>query len=418
MSQEAVRADTGGQGGAWLDLDRARVYSAAVLFLFVVLMVTWAWYTEGFTNSHVSRPGTDFAVFWSASYLALSEGAVRAYDVARHLEVMATYGPLDIGNTAVLPWLYPPTFLLVVLPLAALPFAFSYVLFIAASVYAYLCAIGGLVGAGSMLRRGLWLPVLASPAVLVSVILGQNSLLTASLVGGAICLLGKRPVLAGVLIGLLAIKPQLALLIPVALIAGRHFRTLASAAITAAIFAAVSIVICGWETIPAFLNSVAWARANLVEGTPEGWYGMPSVLAAAQLSGLSRGSAYAVQGLAALAAAAAVVYVWSRTREAPLCAAVLAAAALLATPYVRHYELTWMGIAVAGLVGDGIRHGLSNRERLLFLVAWWLPIFEQMNPKFGMPQIGPVISALLVIVAVRRTMARTASASVPAPVGT
>jgi hypothetical protein len=77
-----------------------------------------------------------------------------------------------------------------------------------------------------------------------------------------------------------------------------------------------------------------------------------------------------------------------------------------------------MGIAVAGLVGDGIRHGLSNRERLLFLVAWWLPIFEQMNPKFGMPQIGPVISALLVIVAVRRTMARTASASVPAPVGT
>jgi hypothetical protein len=75
----------GGQGGAWLDLDRARVYSAAVLFLFVVLMVTWAWYTEGFTNSHVSRPGTDFAVFWSASYLALSEGAVRAYDVARHL---------------------------------------------------------------------------------------------------------------------------------------------------------------------------------------------------------------------------------------------------------------------------------------------------------------------------------------------
>jgi len=422
MNQEAIRADSGKHGGqagrAWLDLDRARVYSAAVLFLFIVLMVTWAWYSNGFTDSHVSRPGADFAVFWSASYLALSEGAVQAYDVARHLEVMAAYGPLGVDSTIVLPWLYPPTFLLVVLPLATLPLAFSYVLFVMASGYAYQRAMGGVVGAGSLLRRGLWLPVLASPAVLISVILGQNSLLTAALVGGAVCLLGRRPVLAGVLIGLLAIKPQLALLVPVALIAGRHLRTLASAAATAALFAAVSVAICGWETIPAFLRSVAWARANLVEGTPDGWYGMPSVLAAAQLAGLGPAAAYAMQGLAAVAAAASVAYVWSRTQEAPLCVAVLAAGALLATPYVRHYELTWMGIAAAGLVGDGIRHGLVNRERALLLVAWWLPLFEHANPKLGLPQIGPVVSALLVLVAVRRAMARTVSAPVAAPVGT
>ena len=422
MSQEAIRTDTEkhGQhaGGAWLDLDRVRVYSAAVLFLFILLMVTWAWYSNGFTDSRVSRPGADFAVFWSASYLALSEGAIQAYHVARHLEVMAAYGPLGVDSTSVLPWLYPPTFLLVALPLATLPLAFSYVLFMMASGYAYLRAAGGLVGAGSPLRGGLWLPVLASPAVLLSVILGQNSLLTAALAGGAVCLIGRRPVLAGVLIGLLAIKPQLALLIPVALIAGRHMRTLVSAAATAALFAAVSVAICGWETIPAFLRSVAWARANLVEGTPDGWYGMPSVLAAVQLAGLNPSAAYVVQALAAIAAAGSVAYVWSRTREAPLCAAVLAAAALLATPYVRHYELTWLGIAAAGLVGDGIRHGLSGRERVLLLVVWWLPIFELVNPRLGMPQIGPVVSALLVLVTVRRAMARTACAPVAAPVGT
>ncbi len=421
MNREAVRIDMGKHaeraGRAWLDLDRVRVYSAVVLFLFILLMVTWAWYSHGFTDSRVSRPGVDFAVFWSASYLALSEGPLQAYDVARHLEVMATYGPLGIGSTAVLPWLYPPTFLLVVLPLATLPLAFSYLLFVAGGAYAYLRVIGGLVGASSMLRRGFWLPVLASPAVLASCILGQNSLLTAALVGGAVCLLNKRPVVAGILIGLLAIKPQLALLIPVALIAGRHMRTLASAAATVAIFVAVSVAVCGWETIPAFLHNVAWARAHLVEGSPAGWLGMPSVLAAAQLAGLNPAAAYAVQGLAALAAAASVVYVWSRTREAPLRAAVLAAAALLATPYVRHYELTWMGIAVAGLIGDGLRHGLSGREQALFVVAWLLPAFESVNPVLRMPQIGPVVSALLVIVAVRRTMAGTAPAAVPAPVG-
>ncbi|WP_336510568.1 glycosyltransferase family 87 protein [Cupriavidus necator] len=376
-----------------------------VLLLFVLLMVTWACFSRGFTDSHVSRPGVDFAVFWSASYLALSEGPVHAYDLARHLEVMKAYGPLGADSGIVLPWLYPPTFLLLALPLALLPLPFSYLLFVAGSGYAYLRVIGRLLGAGPVTQGGLWLPVVAAPAVLISAVLGQNALLTAALAGGAVALLGKRPLLAGVLIGLLAIKPQLALLVPLALLAGRHWRTLLSAGVTAVLFVSASVAVCGWETIPAFLQSTAWARENLMEGTPQGWYGMPSVLAAAQLAGLSPAAAYVVQGLAALAAAGAVAYVWSHTREAPLRAAVLAAGALLATPYVRHYELTWMGIAVAGLVADGLRHGLSGREKLLFVAAWLLPVFEHANPLLGLPQVGPLVSALLMLNAVRRVRA-------------
>ncbi|CAG9165034.1 hypothetical protein LMG23992_00180 [Cupriavidus laharis] len=398
---------------AWLDLDRVRVYSGVVLTLFGLLMATWAWYSNGFTDGNVSRPGTDFSVFWSASYLALTEVPVHAYDVARHLEVVSAYGTLQHGSNIVLPWLYPPTFLLMVLPLALFPLALSYLLFMVGSCYVYLRAIGCLLGAGSVMRRGLWLPILGSPAVIISAILGQNSMLTAALAAGAACLLGRRPVASGVLIGLLAIKPQLALLMPVALIAGRHVGALLSAVATAAIFVAASLAVCGWETIPAFMQSVDWARQNLVEGPLHGWYGMPSVLAAAQLAGLDAAPAYAVQGTAALAAAASVAYVWSHTREVPLRAAVLAAGALLATPYVRHYELTWMGISMAGLVGDGIRHGLSGRERALLVVAWLLPLFEHANPLMGMPQIGPVVSALLMIVSVRRTMARIGFPVVP-----
>jgi len=422
MNPETMQLTTArpgeGEHPAWLDLHRVRIYSCAVLILFGVLMVTWAWYSKGFTDSHVNRPGADFAVFWSASYLALSEGPVHAYDVSRHLEVMSAYGPLSAGSSTVLPWLYPPTFLLMVLPLAMLPLVFSYLLFVIGSGYAYLRAIGGLLEAGSLMRRGLWLPVLGSPAVIAAVVPGQNSMLTAALAGGAVCLLNKRPVAAGVLVGLLAIKPQLALLVPVALVAGRHFRALLSAAATVVVFAAASVAICGWESILAFLQSVEWARANLVEGTPHGWYGMPSVLAAARLAGLGTAAAYAVQGSAALAAAASVAYIWSRTREAPLRAAVLAAAALLATPYVRHYELTWMGVAIAGLVGDGIRHGLSGRERALLVAAWLLPLFEYLNPLMRMPQVGPIVSAVLVIVATRRVMARTALPVVPAAAST
>ncbi|KWR89531.1 glycosyltransferase family 87 protein [Cupriavidus sp. IDO] len=420
MDQEFMPQSKERQGGGtsrtWLNLDRVRTYSAVVLILFGLLMAAWGWHSKGFTDGNVSRPGTDFAVFWSASYLALSEGPVHAYDVAKHFEVMSAFGPLSANSGIVLPWLYPPTFLLMALPFALLPVVFSYLLFVVGTVYIYLRAVGDLLGAGTVFRRGLWLPILGSPAVIISAVLGQNSMLTAALAAGAVCLLGRRPIVAGVLIGLLAIKPQLALLMPVALIAGRHVRTLLSAVWTVVLFAGVSVAVCGWETIPAFLHSTAWARENLLDGTPHGWYGMPSVLAAARLAGLGTAAAYAIQGMATLVAAASVAYVWSRTREAPLRAAVLTAAALLATPYVRHYELTWMGIAIAGLVGDGIRHGLSGRERTLLLVAWFLPLFENANPLMGMPQIGPVVSALLVIVAVRRVAARAVLSVVPTAV--
>ncbi len=42
---------------------------------------------------------------------------------------------------------------------------------------------------------------------------------------GACRLLGRRPVLAGVLFGLAAVKPQLGLLVPVALISARQWRS-------------------------------------------------------------------------------------------------------------------------------------------------------------------------------------------------
>ena len=47
---------------------------------------------------------------------------------------------------------------------------------------------------------------------------------TAALFGGGLSLLERRPLLAGGLLGLLIYKPQLGLLIPVALLAGRHWR--------------------------------------------------------------------------------------------------------------------------------------------------------------------------------------------------
>ena len=92
----------------------------------------------------------------------------------------------------------------------------------------------------------------AFPAVFVNVGHGQNGFLTAALLGGALQLLDRRPSLAGVLIGFLAYKPQFGLLIPLALLAGKRWITIAAAAATVAALIALSVVMLGTDVWHAF----------------------------------------------------------------------------------------------------------------------------------------------------------------------
>lgn len=420
MNQKSVRLPTksdaparAGVAGGWLDLDRVRVYSAALLVLFAALLISWGWVSKGFTDATISRPGSDFSVFWGASHLALTQGPLHAYDVGQLTAVIAQYGTLGKDSTVVLPWLYPPTFLLMVLPFSLLPLAQSYLLFLLVTGAIYLRSVAALLGTQTFWRQGLWLPVVASPATIIAAVMGQNSLLTAGLAAFAVYWVEKRPVLAGVLIGMLAIKPQLAMLFPLALIAARAWKTFASAALTAVLFAAASVAVCGWQTVPAFLENAQWARTHYMEGGITAWYGMPTPLAAVRLVGMSITSAYVVQALVALGGAAALVYVWHRTRhmggrpDFGLRAGALVIATMLATPYLRDYELTWLGIAIAGVVGDGIRHGLSRGERVLLVLAWLLPLFEHANPFLKLPQFGPLILMAMLLLIVRRVAGRT-----------
>jgi len=401
-------SETAAEARSWLDLDRVRLYSAVMLVLVGILLLAWAWESRGFTATHVARPGADFSVFWGASYLALHEGPLQAYDVGRLTAVIAEYGTLESGSSLVLPWLYPPTFLLAVMPLSLLPLAFSYLAFLVATGYVYLRAVGLVLGAGSIWQRGAWLPVVASPATIIAAVMGQNALLTAGLAALAVHWLGKRPVLAGIALGLLAIKPQLAALFPLVLILTRQWKAFAAAAVTALLFAAISVAVCGWDTVPAFLDNMHWVRNRYLEDGVAGWYGMPTMISAARLAGASATTAYLLHAVFALAAVGLLAYVWLRSEDSGLRAAALAVATLLAIPYLRDYELTWLGIAIAGVVGDGLRHGLSGGERVVLLLAWLLPLFEHANPLFKLPQLGPLLLIAMMLLIVRRVAVRVA----------
>ena len=191
---------------------------------------------------------------------------------------------------------------LIVYPLALLPYLQSLAVWLALGLAGYLTALWRIFPKPLTLWVGL-----AFPAVFWTVTHGQTSFLTTSLFCWGLLQLPRRPVLAGILFGVLIFKPHLGLLLPVALVAGGHWRAVVAAALTAIPSAVASVVLFGTGVWADFLASTSATRSMLESGLDFGqYYKMQSVFAAARLLGSPMLVAYSLQALVALGAAAAV----------------------------------------------------------------------------------------------------------------
>ena len=127
-------------------------------------------------------------------------------------------------------WGYPPYFLALAALFALFPYLLALVLWQATTLPLYL----GAVGAALPRTRTTLLVGAAFPAVFINLSAGHNGFLTAGLLGLGLIVLDRRPILAGILFGCLAYKPQYGLLLPVALAAGFQWRAFVSAGVTVA----------------------------------------------------------------------------------------------------------------------------------------------------------------------------------------
>ncbi|WP_259461172.1 glycosyltransferase family 87 protein [Paraburkholderia fungorum] len=385
-----------------LTAERVLVYSAAMLVLYVVFLAIWAWASNGFTAGDVTTPGIDFSVFWSASYAMLHGPAWQVYDYAYFQKIEAAL--FQLPRASFLPWLYPPTFLVFIKPLALVPPVVAYFLFVGVSALLFIVATLKLsrltASMGGSRRAGLL--VAACPCVFVAAVFGQNSLLTAALAVLAVHWLARHPARAGLCIGLLAIKPQMALLLPFVLIAAHAWRALGVAALSAALFGALSVVICGVQSLHLFMLSTSLARELILEHARRYWLSSPTTFAVLREGGAPLTAAYAAEAGVALIAVAAAWHIWKTTRDTRLRGATLAVATLLANPYVWHYELAWLGIAIACLTAIGFDQGWRRGEQAVLVLAWLLPVYEFFNRLAGLPQIGPVVLLLMLLLILRR----------------
>jgi hypothetical protein len=304
----------------------------------------------------------DFVNVWAAGKLALLGYPDWAYVSKVHKEIEnAAVGYTFPGYYG---WHYPPPFLFAASVLALMPYGIAHAAWIAVTLPGYLAAIRAIIGD----RIG-WLFALAFPAVIANVMAGQNGFLTASLFGGTLYWMERKPVWSGVCLGLLAYKPQFGILFPLALIAGKRWTVFVTAALMALAMAALSALAFGAASWQAFLHGLpVTAQTFLSEG--QGHFGkLQSLYGLVRSSGGSETLGWVLQGALTLAVAAAVCIFWHRRAPFALQAALLAAGALLATPYLYLYDTAVLAVAAAFLIRAARTAGFLPGEASALLIA-------------------------------------------------
>jgi hypothetical protein len=214
-----------------------------------------------------------------------------------------------------------------------------------------------------------WLLVLGFPALWWSALDGQNSFLTAGIVGVAvIAWRGDRKVLAGVVLGLLVIKPHLAVGLAIVLLAARAWRTLLAAAATAVAGLVVSILVFGWATLPAWLASLSDASTLVAEGQLP-WQKMPSVYAMLRLLDVTHTAALAAHAVVALAVVVALWHIGRRATDWRLLWAAGIVGGFLIVPYGYDYDLLWLLPPILWLAATRT----TRVEKVLLGIAWVVP---------------------------------------------
>jgi hypothetical protein len=392
--RRVARAWVGGflgvfRDAAWLHGERARGYAwilaggmwAALAYHFVSLVLG---HHPGEAPAEPGKQGpSDFLAFWVAGKLALSGHAADAWslDVMGPREhALATFDP-----TVRLAFFYPPTFLLLCLPFAALPYMAGFFAFVAAESAAL----------GIVLRRILpdrwgWLPVFAFPGLLLNAATGQNGFISAVCLGVPVLLLERRPWLAGAALGGLAFKPHLALGVPIALLAARRWKAFIAAGAAALGFSGLAWLVLGTGTYRAFLVSMPVVR-EVLEHHAEDWGKLQSLFTAARLCGASLGAAYAVQAVLTAGVLGVLAVLCWRRPGAGAEGAALAAGCLLCTPHVLDYDLAVTGVPLAWLAHEASLTGWRPWEKSLAGLAFLWPLVGRILTANAHLPLGPVI---------------------------
>jgi len=361
----------------------------------------------------------DFFVFNSFSRFIRQHPPMLIYDQ----ELLRRFQ--DLPHNKLFVFMYHPGMMLLLWPLAYLPYDVGYVLWVGVGLVACSVAV-----AGSRNGWPLALLIVVAPSTLWTALVGQSSLLVAALLIGGLLISPRRPLAAGLLIGLATYKPQLGILVPVALVAAGQWRTTLAACATVLCIVLFSTLAFGSTVWPAWfhhLSSIIDVRSvHRMDWAPV----QATVASGLMTAGVGWRVADTVQVISSIVSAVCVWYCFRRpawcqgeNSSLRLKVAALAAATFLATPFAFTYDLPLFTGAVLLFVDERRRAKgtFLFREVLAIVASMMLPCFVLSNWLHGYSSI--VVAIMLCTIlhrlwGLRRKQSQSSRrAYLPLPVG-
>jgi Glycosyltransferase family 87 len=369
----------------WRNLGVAAGAATAVLFA-VFDLYQWALAYAG------DRFHNDFTFYYVAARIGLAHGWHSIYDLGlQQAELNAVGSGITIAELA--RYISPPPVAWLALPFTLLPYEIGYwawsALLVAALALTWRLAAPGSGPARLILLAAAigWLPVI------YGLQLGQPGLFVALGVAASYALLPRHPFLAGVALGALAFKPQLAFLVPLALLVAGRRRAFLGSAVALGVLALASVAALGADGLHTYLDRLSFASSVPVNRELTLAYVLGDWARPAQL----------------LIAAWAMLVVYFARRRGPEWPYVLAlVGGMLATPYVHLDDLVMLGLA-------GWLFLRAQPQAAGYVLV--LAILVEAEPILGPPALLAVeVGALLALsVAVLRRERSPAAAPEPAP---
>ncbi len=253
-------------------------------------------------------------------------------------------------------WSYPPFFDLVVAPLSLLPVAPSYILFMVVTLAFYVWVVRTLAGPAFHTILVLFLPL-----TLLIIRSGQNSFLTGGLIGLTCVLALRRSHWSGVPLGLMAIKPHLALGVGLWSLLDRRWGMAVQSFAVIGIFAALATLVFGTGVWAAALGGMAETADALHDGRFP-LFRMTSLYAFGLSVGFGHAAALSLH-VTGVAAALGALVLLSRAKLPPrvLMGAGVVVSALI-SPYNYDYDLAMLAAAACLLIDTVMRHASKAEQ--------------------------------------------------------
>ena len=245
------------------------------------------------------------------------------------------------GSDSFMPWTYPPQFSLLLSPLALFPVGAAYLLFTTLTAALFLVTLRF-----TAKQHYALLLIVLFPAIQITLSCGQNGFLTASLIGLFCLYLEERPVLAGVALGCMIIKPHLAVAFAVYAILKRCWTVAIAAAAVVLGSSALCTVIFGVGIWSGLLQSVRDSSAFLQQGYYP-LYRMISFYAALRTAGFSGSAAFVGQGFIAIMALGVVAISLYRRMSVRMSLGLTALVSVCISPYAYDYDFLIIGIGLS-----------------------------------------------------------------------